>query len=81
VRLHQCDLRQYDHIQDEEEWFATVLSRYWEPREVESDEDFHWLPEDQPTSTCPQCGATGACGYDQEGRPMIHTNPTLGRTL
>jgi hypothetical protein len=21
---------------------------------------------------CPECGSRGACGYDQEGRPMIH---------
>jgi hypothetical protein len=21
---------------------------------------------------CPECGAAGACGYDDEGRPMIH---------
>lgn len=21
---------------------------------------------------CPECGATGACGYDDLGRPMIH---------
>ena len=21
---------------------------------------------------CPECGETGPCGYDNEGRPMIH---------
>ena len=21
---------------------------------------------------CPECGATGACGYDDEGRALIH---------
>lgn len=24
-------------------------------------------------TACPECGAWGACGYDAEGRPMIHT--------
>lgn len=24
---------------------------------------------------CPECGSRGACGYDDEGRPMIHTTP------
>ncbi len=24
---------------------------------------------------CPECGAAGACGYDQDGRPMIHATP------
>lgn len=22
---------------------------------------------------CPECGSTGACGYDDMGRPMIHS--------
>ncbi len=22
---------------------------------------------------CPECGEVGACAYDREGRPMIHT--------
>lgn len=21
---------------------------------------------------CPECGSTGACGYDDEGRPLVH---------
>lgn len=24
---------------------------------------------------CEVCGESGACGYDAEGRPMIHTDP------
>jgi hypothetical protein len=24
--------------------------------------------------TCQTCGADGACGYDAEGRPMIHAD-------
>jgi hypothetical protein len=28
------------------------------------------LPVDQP---CPTCRSVGACAYDSEGRPMIHT--------
>ena len=27
------------------------------------------------TDPCPECGATRACGYDEIGRPMIHTTP------
>jgi hypothetical protein len=38
-------------------------------------------PDDEPLDDvgpayddgCPTCGARGACGYDHEGRPMIHT--------
>lgn len=25
------------------------------------------------TDPCPECGSQGACGYDDMGRPMIHT--------
>ena len=27
---------------------------------------------------CPECGVLGACGYDAEGRPMIHTTTEDG---
>jgi hypothetical protein len=26
----------------------------------------------QTAPPCPECGTIGACGYDDEGRPMIH---------
>jgi hypothetical protein len=26
---------------------------------------------------CPVCGSTGACSYDAEGRPLIHTDTQL----
>lgn len=29
--------------------------------------------EQMQGSPCPECGQTGACAYDAEGRPMIHT--------
>jgi hypothetical protein len=41
-----------------------------------------WSPDDDPepdvdpqmyTEPCSECGATGACAWDSEGRPMIHT--------
>lgn len=78
----QCDLRQFDHIEDENEWFAAVFSRFDGPEPADGDDE--WYPgyeDDEPRSTCPQCEAWGACGYDEEGRAMIHTNPTIGRTL
>lgn len=49
---------------------------------ADGDDDYFWEPEwDEPTSACPECGVIGACGYDQEGRPLIHSTWTLGRTL
>jgi hypothetical protein len=34
-----------------------------------------WEPDIEPAidSECPECGAPGACAYDSEGRPMIHS--------
>lgn len=29
---------------------------------------------------CEVCGSTGACGYDNEGRAMIHTTPAGGHS-
>lgn len=30
---------------------------------------------------CPICGAQGACSYDAEGRPLIHTDTELPEDL
>lgn len=32
-----------------------------------------WPSEATLGSPCEECGATGACAYDAQGRPMIHT--------
>ncbi|MEO1063638.1 MAG: hypothetical protein AAFZ07_19655 [Actinomycetota bacterium] len=31
------------------------------------------------TQRCPVCGATGACGYDEDGLPVIHAIPARPR--
>ncbi|HEY9411792.1 MAG TPA: hypothetical protein VIP77_19590 [Jiangellaceae bacterium] len=35
--------------------------------------------DDEPPTVdpCPVCGAAGACSYDAEGRPLIHTDTQL----
>jgi hypothetical protein len=35
--------------------------------------------DDEPVTVepCPVCGAEGACTYDVEGRPLIHTDTEL----
>lgn len=33
------------------------------------DEDNDW----GPPKSCPECGEPGACAYDTEGRPLIHS--------
>jgi len=39
-----------------------------EPEEFEPDESLNMEP-------CPLCDSEGACGYDADGRPLIHALP------
>lgn len=34
-----------------------------------------WSDEFSDANECPVCGADGACGYDSEGRALIHALP------
>lgn len=56
-------------IPDNEFWGRVMESlRSWDIEEQPID----WIdPYDTPTP-CPECGSTSACGFDAEGRPMIH---------
>lgn len=59
-RLNGEDEAPWDHNIEEpdyEDWLA-----YWGPSD-----------EDDIDTECPICHADGACGYDQEGRPLIHS--------
>lgn len=38
----------------------------------EDDPNFPELISLEPNTPCSLCGVIGACGYDEEGRPMIH---------
>lgn len=34
-----------------------------------------WVDDDEPSITkppCPECGSIVACGYDEQGRAMVH---------
>lgn len=57
-------------MSDDDFWAHVLLGE--QPEYFEDDE-----PDlDQTTGQnepCPECGERGACGYDMEGRPMIHT--------
>lgn len=37
----------------------------WDPVDLDG-------PLEQADTRCPECGEYGACGYDTEGRAMIH---------
>lgn len=54
----------------EEEFWAHVYQTEYSDYSDEPDLDTLKDALDEP---CPVCRSTGACGYDSEGRPMIHT--------
>lgn len=54
----------------DEEFWAHVFSSVGEEAFIEEMEDVVTQILSQP---CEECGSTGACAYDSEGRPMIHS--------
>lgn len=66
---HACIVRDKRKTMNDEEFWDDVFGTPDPFQEaVELDECFGI---DAPTP-CPECGSTVACGYDSEGRPMIH---------
>lgn len=59
----EADLR--DAMSDEDFWAHVFPQMEWEPT---IEEEY----EPAAGSPCDECGAPGACAYDQEGRPMVH---------
>jgi hypothetical protein len=60
-------------MSDDDFWAHVFLRGQTEPSPLvfpEIEADLDEAPAGQP---CPECGELGACGYDSEGRPMIHS--------
>lgn len=66
--MYPCDVRVRRSYMTDEEFWADVFSQ---GGLVTHEPDFDCVGIDSPTP-CPECGSTVACGYDSEGRPMIH---------
>jgi hypothetical protein len=66
-----CPERELRDSMTEDEFWAHVYRDYLGVHELAEElEDI-----ETPTlvgSPCPECGAAGACGYDTEGRALIH---------
>lgn len=43
-------------------------------QEEDALENLWFDDEDVQRAPCPECGATGACGYDDQGRALIHAS-------
>ena len=64
----------------ESEYRASLTDgEFWEyvllgvrPGEVTDDDESDMDAITAQTDPCPECGERGACGYDNEGRAMVH---------
>jgi hypothetical protein len=64
-----CAEADYRASLSEDDFWAYVLSdTAEEPQPFDEDLDAT-TNQNEP---CPECGEYGQCGYDMEGRPMIH---------
>ena len=64
-----CPEFDYREGLSDQEFWANVYSSLQEDQDFDGPE-----PDPFPISggPCPECGESGPCGYDSEGRPMIH---------
>jgi hypothetical protein len=62
-------------LTDGEFWSYVLTGRVDGPDEDPDVPDEIQMAELHLSDPCPECGSRGACGYDAEGRPMIHTTP------
>lgn len=68
VYLPMCAVRDRRSTMNDAEFWADVFPQpEYEPQEPDMD----CFGVDSP-NPCPECGSIVACGYDSEGRPMIH---------
>ena len=66
-----CPDREYRESLSEDDFWPYVLLGQRPGEYVEPEPDFgdgYFIGDD----ACPECGEFDACGYDAEGRPMIH---------
>lgn len=71
-----CPEADYRDTLTDEEFWAHVYHQDDGP-DMEGPEDFDLLRHFG--RECEVCGEIGACGYDNEGRPMIHTEEEVDR--
>lgn len=68
---HLCpEADQRDAMDDAEFWEHVFGQPTWDDDDAGPD-----LDAALNVGVCLECGSSGACGYDAEGRPMIHVVP------
>jgi hypothetical protein len=73
-----CPEAELRDAMDDGEFWAHVFGQDGPDQDYDPDDDPN-LPdraeyemEQRLADPCPECGQSGACAYDAEGRPMIH---------
>ncbi len=69
------EAEQRDAMTDAEFW-EHVLQPHeradYEPDEPDDGDIAEWATEARIATPCPECGQSGACAYDADGRALIH---------
>jgi hypothetical protein len=73
----EADLR--DAMTDDEFWAHVARSLNGDRPEDEYDPAHEAIDLGLIADPCPECGAAGACGWDDEGRPLIHATSEAPR--
>lgn len=64
-----------DDMTDDEFWehvlIGTITPVY---QETDPNGDYYDGPDESVVQPCASCGSLGACGYDSEGRALIHAD-------
>lgn len=69
-----CSLATFSDALDDGDFWEWVFHRRLptDPHPDDGDDQYFDIPELHDQQQCPECGEYGACGYDAEGRPMVH---------
>lgn len=70
-----CPERAMRDAMTDDEFWAHVADGLSPEQPDEYNPDHDALDAGLTAEPCPECGATGACGWDDEGRPMLHAIP------
>ena len=65
----ECRVRDKRRTMSDEEFWWDVFGQDDYLTEAQELDECFGIDAPNP---CPECGATVACGYDSQGRPMIH---------
>jgi hypothetical protein len=69
---HYCSKRSARANMTDEEFWDDVAETLGSREPDVDDMEYAYNGFLSQPSACPECGEFGACGYDSQGRPMIH---------